>query len=541
MANEALMGSFGLDIAPLSQSLNRATAQVADATKKMGSESFKALLSPIAAVVAAVASVGAVMAGLHGALELGAEMTNLSNRTGIAVENLMGLRKAFKDNGVDAASLGGLVNKMQKALATAATGGKGANLLKSMGLDPQELASAKPDEAFRKIGAAIDQLPNQTEKAKASMEIFGRTGGELLQVFGSPQFKEAGNVSGTAKLLGENAASFKQAEEALGHVGAKISGFFVGMASGFVPMLSGVIEMFEKLDFSGIGKSIGDAIGLLIAAFSSGNITTIVGLSLKIGAIEFINFLTAGILAIFQTLPSYFGAIGKIFVAYFELLTNPSFWSGLLNSFLAIAAAFRGTMLMAVENILRTLQDNLPDWLAKKAGKGADMAKAASESQFAQSAKYSEMASTSGAGGAIDKLASTYKQTLSGLGSDYMNNFRSNGKIMGGTEDDQKKLGAVIADTIKVRDEANAKGREEANATYKRPTGAFDPADIGEAKTAMFSDSLAKIGGGGNVVGGDPILDENKRQTMLLQQSVNYQKQIANSSVGVIHPPAVIN
>jgi hypothetical protein len=540
MANEALMGSFGLDIAPLSQSLNRATAQVADATKKMGAESFKALLSPIASVVAAVASVGAVMAGLHGALELGAEMTNLSNRTGIAVENLMGLRKAFKDNGVDAAALGGLVNKMQKALATAATGGKGANLLKSMGLDPQELASAKPDEAFRKIGAAIDQLPNQTEKAKAAMEIFGRTGGELLQVFGSPQFKEAGNVSNTAKLLGQNAAAFKEAEEALSHVGAKISGFFVGMASGFVPMLSGVIQMFEKVDLSGIGKSIGDAIGLMVAAFSSGNISTIIGLSLKIGAIEFVNFLSAGIMAIFQTLPSYLLVVAKLFISALEIIETPSFWDGVKNSFLSVAAAFRGTMLMGVENILRTLQDNLPDWLAKKAGKGADKAQRLSEDQFAQSAKYGEMASNSGVGALLSQYGNTFKTQIASLGGEFSNNFKGNGKILGGTEADQAKLSSVIADTIKFRDEANAKGREEANAKYNKPTGAFDPADIGDAKTAMFSDSLAKIGGGGNVTGGgDPILDENRRQTQLLQQSVSLQQQMLASNGGGTKPASI--
>jgi hypothetical protein len=121
-----------------------------------------------------------------------------------------------------------------------------------------------------------------------------------------------------------------------------------------------------------------------------------------------------------------------------------------------------------------------------------------------------------------------------------MNNFRSNGKVMGGTEADQEKLKGVIADTIKVRDEANAKGREEANSKYNKPTGAFDPADIGDAKMSMFSDSLAKIGGGGNVTGGgDPILDENRRQTQLLQQSVSLQQQMLASNGGGTKPASI--
>ena len=261
MANESLLAQFGLDIAPLTQSLKRATSAVKEETAKMGKEGFGELLGPIAKVVAAVGSVGAIMEGLHGALELGTEMQELSNKTGIAVENLYGLRMAFKDSGVEAEKIGPAVAKMQKNLAASVNGGGSASVLHALGLDARTLANESPDKAFEQIGASIHKLGNPTEQAAVAMQIFGKSGAELLAVFNSPSFQNAGNVSNTAKLLGENAASFKEANEALSHVGQKISGFFVGVASTSIPALHKVIEDFEKIDLSPWGQQFGNVIG----------------------------------------------------------------------------------------------------------------------------------------------------------------------------------------------------------------------------------------------------------------------------------------
>ena len=519
MANESLQASFGLDIAPLQQSLNRATSAVAGATSKMASAGFGQLLGPIAKVVGAVGSISAVMAGMKGALDLGGELTDLSNRTGVAVESLYGLRQGFKDAGVDAEKLGPAVNKMQKALSSAVGGGKEADVLKSMGLDAQSLASMDSGQAFAQIGNAIAQLPNSTERAAASMALFGKSGGELLQVFMDPNFKNAGNISETARLLGQNAGIFDKASDSLGRVGPKLQGLFVGMASGMTGLLDSLANGIDSIDLAGIGKSIGDAIGLFMAAFSSGNFTTIISSAFMIGIKEAINFLAAGFFAIFQTMPAYISTIGKNFVAYFELLTNPEFWSGLKDIFLSVAAAFRGTMLMGVANILDALR-NVPG-IGDKMGKASDFVSKLSADQFQQSAAFSESAANGGMGAAVSKLGNALKDNMAGLGQEFMNNFRGNGQIMGNTDAERDALGQAIATTIKARDEANAKATAD-NANRVKKDAAFTPSDIGMAtqKQSIFADSLAKVGGGGISIGGggNPILEENKRQTGLLQK-----------------------
>ena len=519
MANDSIIFGIGGDTSGLQQSLNRATSAVSAATSKMASGGFKQLLAPLAGVVASVGSVTAVMAGMKGALDLGGELTDLSNRTGVAVESLYGLRQGFKDAGVDAEKLGPAVNKMQKALSSAVGGGKEADVLKSMGLDPQSLASMDSGQAFAQIGNAIAQLPNSTERAAASMALFGKSGGELLQVFMDPAFKNAGNISETAKLLGQNAGIFDKASDSLGRVGPKMQGLFVGVASGMTGILDSLANGIDGMDLSSIGQSIGSAVSLFVTAFSSGNFSTIISSAFMIGIKEAINFLAAGFFAIFQTMPTYLSTIGKNFVAYFELLTNPEFWSGLKNSFLSVAAAFRGTMLMGVANILDALR-NVPG-IGDKMGKASDFVSKLSADQFQQSAAFSESAANGGMGAAVSKLGSQLKENIANLGSEFMNNFRGNGQIMGNTDAERAALGEAVAATIKARDEANAKATAE-NANRGNKDTTFNPTDIGQAavKPSIIADSLAKIGGGGISIGGggNPILEENKRQTGLLQK-----------------------
>jgi hypothetical protein len=528
MADASLTAVFGGNTVPLEQACKRAASSVTDFTSRAAKNGFGDLLAPIAKVAAAVGSVGAVMSGIKGALDLGGEMVDLANRTGLAVQSAYGLRQAFKDAGVDANALGPKVNKMQKSLASAVSGGKEGDALKALGLDPQALASMDPGKAFAQIGNAIAQLPNATERAAASMSVFGKSGAELLQVFMDPSFKDAGNISNTAKLLGENAGIFDKASDALGHVGEKTQGFFVGVASGMTGLLDTLANGIHGVDLSSIGKQIGDAINIFITAFNSGNITTIISSAFMIGIKEAVNFLSAGFMALFQTLPDYVSAIGKQFVAYFELLTNPEFWSGLKDSFLSVAAAFRGTMLMGVANILDALRD-VPG-IGGKIGRAADAVRGMSDSQFQQSAAYSESAANEGMGAAINKLAETSKSNISNLVGKFMENFRGNGQIMGGTDAEKKALAAAIADTLAKSDAANAtatanssnrnKEATDANANRIIPQGAFAPEAIGMgAKSSIIADSLAKVGGGGvSVGGGNPLLEENRKQTSVLNQ-----------------------
>ena len=466
MASGALSWTLDLNTSAFVRSAEKAKKSLAE----ISSGAFKDLAAPILKTAAAVGSVAAVMEGLKGSLELGAEMQDLSNRTGIAVDSLAMLRNLFKDTGLEAENIGPVMAKMQKTLAGSVGGGGESNLLKSLGLDPQALASAAPDEAFRKIGEQIAKLPNATEQAAAAMQIFGKSGAELLQVFNSPEFKEAGNVTPAAKLLKENAASFEEASQMLGHVGTKLSGFFTGLSSSFVPALLPLLEKFDKMDFSGWEVALGNVIGNFetdfidetrkIGKFLQDFITlALTGDTLKLFGLELVqkaSMLGDALVKVFKTPLDYLEA--GIQYATEKLLAKVGMGTG--SSF---------------DSIFKEVQ-----------GRGNGF----------QNALGSEGASNRAL---LDSQISVLSQALG-------NSFE---KIASPTF-------TATAKTIAANEEA----RKEADSKFKIATGGFDASALGQGGFGIRSDSLAKVGGGGFSVNGfsNPILDENKRQTSVLQQ-----------------------
>ena len=82
---------------------------------------------------------------------------------------------------------------------------------------------------------------------------------------------------------------------------------------------------------------------------------------------------------------------------------------------------------------------------------------------------------------------------------------------------------------------ANEEERKKANEQYQVPGAGFNSADLGEGGFRGISDSLAKVGGGGNYIGPsyDPILQENKEQTRvqkLMLEALKTSNRYAGSS-----------
>jgi hypothetical protein len=543
MANDSIIFGIGGDTSGLQQSLNRATSAVAGATSKMASAGFGQLLGPIAKVVGAVGSISAVMAGMKGALDLGGELTDLSNRTGVAVESLYGLRQGFKDAGVDAEKLGPAVNKMQKALSSAVGGGKEADVLKSMGLDPQSLASMDSGQAFAQIGNAIAQLPNSTERAAASMALFGKSGGELLQVFMDPAFKNAGNISETAKLLGQNAGIFDKASDSLGRVGPKLQGLFVGVASGMTGLLDSLANGIDRVDLTTLGKNLGIVAGNFSTNWKAAaknaldDISKLIGFALSGDALKLF-----GIELVIQgsklkdALFSAFREPLNYFAAFIEKITNKGLSKeerGNLKNSEQLSIKQRDDAFFKEQELTRK-KNFMPYGAA--GGKELD-AQIAKQQQIQKSAEANILAIQDRLKNngkldtkSVDQIAAENKAG----GIDYVADAKAaadaNRSALQDSADQIKARLSTQFDGIKFSSftptaatlAANAKATAD-NANRGNKDTTFNPADIGQAaavKQSIFADSLAKVGGGGISIGGggNPILEENKRQTGLLQK-----------------------
>lgn len=487
--SNVLQWILGLDASGFHKELNHASRAVQQGMKG----AFRDLLAPVAEVAAAVGSVGAVMKGISGSLGLGAELNEMSQRTGAAVGDLFMLRRAFKDAGVDAESLPQAINKMQRSLTGIGKGGaQGKQAIEGLGLDTGELASMDPAEAFRRIGSAIAGLQNPALAAASAMAIFGRSGGELITVFKNPEFLQSDHWSNTARILSENAAAFREAREALEHVSGKVSGFFTGMGSGFVPALHKAIEEFDKIDLSSFGQQFGYVIGNFVTNFQSA-----------------------------------WRAISTAMAETFDILFSGESIKVFGMEFLVIASKFGDALLRAFRTPLDALQAGM---------------------QFAMEKAMEALAKIPGLGAALglqEFKASTFDATLkqveqegNGVTNLISGNFENRSDIASGMnlKDRIQAVAAKISANFQpvvtptpLTLAAIKEGQDEADKKF--PAGAkvapYDPEDMGKAK--VIADSMRQIGGGGFAYSPseNPLLKEAREQKDLQKKTNEHLQTIA--------------
>lgn len=452
-----------------------------------GASMFGAMIAPLAAVLASVTTIAGVMAGMHSAVELGEQMVNLSNRTGIAVENLMMMRRLFKDSGLEVDKIGTSIGRMQKTIGKAANTGEGAVEFAKLGLKPQDLEKAKPDDAFKQIGSAIAAIENPTKRGEAAMAIFGRAGTELLQVFLNPDFKNAGNISQTAKVMGENAYLFKEAGDQLSHIGGKLTGLFIGMAAPLLVAIEPLLTWLDSLDLSGFGTGLGNLLGNFVGDFS--------------GAIQMlIGDMVDEIIDTFTTL-DWFVMMGNGLAAIGE---------GLLVVFLKL-----GDFLVKIfKHPLDLIQSGIEfciQQLMQALGKIPGVASALGLSGFKAQSFGDIQAETKKNGNGLENMR------------------KGSGELEDALWGDMKKHGAAAAAASPKRfyenlfkptedlAKAQKEGKEHARDKFKVNLGG-EGDELSSTGKNSFADSLRKIGGGGYAGGqGDPLLNENKTQTGYLK------------------------
>ena len=126
----------------------------AEETGKKGESGFGKIAVGAALAVAGTAAIDAAFAvaqktvkSFGDALDMGGRLEDLSDRTGVAVDKVMLLERAFQNTGVGADSLGPIINKMQKAIVDAGDG-----------------TSAAAD-AFTKLGLPLSELQKRSQAA----------------------------------------------------------------------------------------------------------------------------------------------------------------------------------------------------------------------------------------------------------------------------------------------------------------------------------------------------------------------------------------
>lgn len=205
--------------------------------------------------LAAVAAATAIGAMALKAIEAGDNLAKAASKSGIAIKAFSELAYAAQLSDVDLNSLSIALKTMQVALSNAGTGNKEViRTFQALGLSLNELAGLSPDKQFELLADRINKLKDPADRARAAVELFGRSGANLLPLFesgaaGIRALREEAQTLG--KTLDEKGAkSIQEADNAIKRMKAASEGLAQTLAIKLGPAIANIADQL-RIAFGG--------------------------------------------------------------------------------------------------------------------------------------------------------------------------------------------------------------------------------------------------------------------------------------------------
>lgn len=192
-------------VARLQKDMDESKRVVSGAMKDI--ETYVGYAKTAMVALTGVASAGAFIHLIQGAIDAKAQLYDLSVITGMSVESISTLNEVARYSNTAIGDVTSASTKLSKALYTQNEDSKGAAQgLKALGIDFDRFKQLQPDEQMRLVAVQMDKFADGAGKAAAAQLLFGKQGAQLL-----PFLKE---FAERQELVGkETTASAKAAKD----------------------------------------------------------------------------------------------------------------------------------------------------------------------------------------------------------------------------------------------------------------------------------------------------------------------------------------
>ena len=263
--------------APKVDEIGKETKKAGNEAEDFGEKSKGGFLKMSSAVAAGQLAAEAAMAGIRAAfnlakgaidefgaaLDLGGRLSDLAARTGEAEGNLLLLERAFQNSGAGAEAVGPSINKLQKFMEDAAQGGATqTQAMNDLGLSFTDLQGKTPIEQMQVFAQRISEVEDPGKRAALAMDVFGRSGGELLPLltnFSGELETAQGQLGGMVDVMNRNAATFDAVSDKVNIAKGKFMEFAAGILDRSIPALDAITEGLSRIDAAKIGQELADA------------------------------------------------------------------------------------------------------------------------------------------------------------------------------------------------------------------------------------------------------------------------------------------
>ena len=234
-----------------------ALKNIGSQTEKLGS-AFKGLALAAGGALAAFASIKTITSAIGATAELGAEVNKMRRETGLAAEDASRLLFAFKHVGLDGDTASKSIGIFAKGLKGIADTSEDAvestkpmaGILKDIGITALDAAGdIRPvNELLPELADKFKDMPNGLEKTGLAMQLFGRSGKDMIPLLnlGSEGLadlaKQADKLGVT--LTGKNADAIKKFTLAQRDMKEAIVGLKLQIGLALMPALTKLTEWF---------------------------------------------------------------------------------------------------------------------------------------------------------------------------------------------------------------------------------------------------------------------------------------------------------
>ena len=203
------------------------------------------------AVQGALASVRGAISAVRGAMAELDQQAKIAARIGADADQLTALGFAADLAGSSTENFNRSIEKMQNTLGDAREGNATAiKAFNDLGLKVSDLEGMQADQVFAAIAEQIQLLGDDTQATRIAMDIFGRSGGELLPMLkgGAEGLNEMGQqAEKMGLLLGGARAEVEAANDAIDAMKRSWGAFVQQVAVAVAPALKAIADIMTSI------------------------------------------------------------------------------------------------------------------------------------------------------------------------------------------------------------------------------------------------------------------------------------------------------
>ena len=271
MAGEAIRFNASLNTAGFDSGAKNLQNLAANASAGI-TRHFGKIATAVVGIGAAFIGVRAAVQAFSSAIAMGGELDDLTKRTGLAAGEILLLQKAFELGGSSADAVGGTIDRLRRSIVQAGNESSAqAESFSALGLSVSELKNLTPTEQLEKVASAIMRVGNDSQRSAIAMDIFGKSGGELVPLFSNfagELEKARGYLGSTPQIMTRVSETFADLGDNFVAIGEKGKEFAAGLLEQIAPALVDVTTRLANIDAAGFGAKLSEYAASTLAWFT---------------------------------------------------------------------------------------------------------------------------------------------------------------------------------------------------------------------------------------------------------------------------------